>query len=304
MLDLTHLRTFVAVMQEGHLTRAAERLHISQPAASHHIRALEQQFGLPLFTRTARGLAPTAAGMRLAEGARRLLGASIELASLARELRGSPAGRLVVGTIADPQLLAWLPALVRWIQQHYPLVELSIEARISPSIRQGVLAGELEAGFFVERVLGAGMEGFEVGTREFMVAAPAAWREQLAGADWAALAALPWIVTPPGTSHAEIAERLFQPHGVRIRPVLEVGNEMLVRAMVASGLGLGFVRREFAEEGVALGTLCTVPGSTCGTALQFGYAAVRRTDPLIQLLIAGLREVLADAGGALAPPGG
>ncbi|WP_314796371.1 LysR family transcriptional regulator [Bordetella pertussis] len=78
VLNLTHLRTLVAVVQEGHLTRAAERLRISQPAASHHLRSLEQQFGLPLFTRTPQGVVPTAAGLQLSEQAARLLAVKIQ----------------------------------------------------------------------------------------------------------------------------------------------------------------------------------------------------------------------------------
>src|SRR3546814_2839895 len=109
MLNLTHLRTLVAVVQEGHLTRAAERLHISQPAASHHLRSLEQQFGLPLFTRTPRGVVPTAAGLQISERAAQLLGSSLELLSIASQLRGSASGRLAIGNIEDPPVTAALP---------------------------------------------------------------------------------------------------------------------------------------------------------------------------------------------------
>src|SRR5690349_15588874 len=101
-MDLTQLRTFVAVVQEGHLTRAAERLHISQPTASNHIKALEGTLGVQLFVRTTRGLEPTPAGLRLAESAGRVLGSTMELVSLARELQANPAGRLSLGTLADP----------------------------------------------------------------------------------------------------------------------------------------------------------------------------------------------------------
>src|SRR4029453_9980722 len=127
MFDLTQLRTFVAVVQEGHLTRASERLHISQPTASNHIRALEGHFEVQLFHRTTRGLEPTVAGLRLAEAARRVLGSSMELTSLARDPRGSPSGRLSVGTVADPKLIAQLPLLVNWLHEHYPLLEVNIE---------------------------------------------------------------------------------------------------------------------------------------------------------------------------------
>jgi len=292
VLNLTHLRTFVAVIQEGHVTRAAERLHISQPTASHHLRALEEQLGLPLFTRSFRGLTPTAAGARLAVGATKLLGASIELSSLASELRGSPSGRLVIGTIEDPPLHAKLPALLRWVRQHYPLVELSIEARISSSIRQGILSGEIDAGFFASNVVESDICGHEVGKREFLVVAPYEWQSRVEHLSPAELAELPWIVTPPGSAHSEFLALLFRSRKVDIRPVVEVSNERLLRKLVAEGLGIGVSRREFAEEGVARRLFCIVPGTTHATALQFAYARARRTDPLVQMVVAGLQEVL------------
>jgi len=112
-MDLTQLRTFVAVAQEGHLTRAAERLHISQPAASAHVRALESYFDVKLFDRTNRGLELTAAGRALAEGAARVLDSSVALETLARELRGGVGGRLDLGVNADPTLTR-LGSLVSW----------------------------------------------------------------------------------------------------------------------------------------------------------------------------------------------
>lgn len=147
VLNLTHLRTLVAVVQEGHLTRAAERLRISQPAASHHLRSLEQQFGLPLFTRTPQGVVPTAAGLQLSEQAARLLASSLELLSTASELRGSASGRIAIGTIEDPSVHAALPSLIKWFHEHYPLIELSIESRNSSSIRQGILTGKSTRAF-------------------------------------------------------------------------------------------------------------------------------------------------------------
>lgn len=301
VLNLTHVRTFVAVMQEGHLTRAAERLHISQPTASNHLRALEQQLGLALFTRTPRGLTPSSAGRRLAEGAIQLFGASIKLTSQASELRASPSGRVAIGIVEDPQLNGRLPTLVRWVHQHFPLVELSIESRISFSIRQGILAGELDAGFFVAATQDDGMCGYEVSRREFVVVGPYSWRERLRQASWRQLATLPWITTPTGSAHSEIAAQLFPSSEVNIRPLLEVSNERLLRTMVAEGLGVGIARRDLAEEGVLRNELYIVPDTARDTALQFGYAQVRSADPLVQMLLSGLREVL-DGSALLAPP--
>lgn len=67
MADIHHLRTFLAVYRAGTFTRAAQELHLTQPAVSVHIRALETQLGKPLFRRAARGVTPTAAGRELAQ---------------------------------------------------------------------------------------------------------------------------------------------------------------------------------------------------------------------------------------------
>ena len=64
-MELYHPRTFVAMAEEGNLSRAAGKPHLSQPAVSAHVKALEEELGVSLFVRTARGMEPTASGRRL-----------------------------------------------------------------------------------------------------------------------------------------------------------------------------------------------------------------------------------------------
>jgi len=299
-MDLTQLRTFVAVVQEGHLTRAAERLHISQPTASNHIKALESHLDIQLFVRTTRGLEPTAAGIRLAGCASRVLGCTIELVSLARELQASPYGRLSLGTLADPQTNR-LPALVAWLRVHHPLLELNIETRSSLSTKQGLHSGELDAGFFIGSALEDDMDGVVLRILDYVVTGPSAWKDRLPVADWRELAALPWIVTPKGTSNAELCERFFKPRGLQINVALEVNNDALLRALIVEGVGIGFVRREIAEEGQARGNYSIAPMTLSSAKLLFGYVRARKTDPVIQTVEAGLQNLWFH-GGKTTPP--
>lgn len=302
MPDLVQLRTFVTVAEEGHLTRAAERLHISQPTASAHIRALEAEFRLQLFHRTARGLEPTSAGLRLADAAGEVLGSSRALGGLAEQLRGSHDGRLSLGALAEPGLLALLPRLVQRLQERNPLLTVNIEARNSLSTQQGIRAGELQAGFFLSPVLDADLDGFRLRAFDYVVAGPHGWRETLRCADVADLAALPWVGTPPGSSSAELMQRLFRSRGLRAAVPVEVSNEILLRAMIAGGLGIGFMRRDVAEEGAARGIYCIVAGTACQAMLQFGYRKAHGGDPLLQSFTALLREVLVEDAAALPVP--
>ena len=75
-MDLYQLRTFLTVAEEGHLTRAAEKLFTSQPAVSTHIRVLEEELGVQLFERSAKGMTLTAQGTALREHARRIVDAT------------------------------------------------------------------------------------------------------------------------------------------------------------------------------------------------------------------------------------
>ena len=88
MIDLVQLRTFVAVAEEQHLTRAAERLYLSPSAASGHIRAVEEALDIQLFVRTKRNLELTRAGEVLLREAQALLSDATRFGSFGRELRG------------------------------------------------------------------------------------------------------------------------------------------------------------------------------------------------------------------------
>src|SRR5215510_8299405 len=117
-MNLRSLRTFVATADSGGLGRASERLHLSQPAASRQIDALEAEFGVPLFQRVGRRLQLTSEGEDLLRQSRRLLADADLLAERARALKGGQAGTLRVA--ASPQIISSLlaPILPRFRDRH------------------------------------------------------------------------------------------------------------------------------------------------------------------------------------------
>src|SRR6476620_7214529 len=99
LLEVRHLRLVRAIAEEGGPTRAAARLHLTQSAVSHQLAELEGRLGVPLFARVRRRLTPTAAGARLVEDARGILG---ELARVERELhRAGQTKRAVVRIVVE-----------------------------------------------------------------------------------------------------------------------------------------------------------------------------------------------------------
>src|ERR1700733_5372499 len=118
-IELRHLRYFVAVAEELHFGRAAQRLHLAQPPLSQQIRKLEDILGHALFTRTSRAVRLTAAGETLLERARRTLQNVQEDLDEARSVGRGEVGSLRVGFIGSAMLTP-LPAMLGHYPPQYP----------------------------------------------------------------------------------------------------------------------------------------------------------------------------------------
>src|SRR4051812_15015423 len=141
-MDLRHLRYFVAVAEELHFRRAAERLHVAQPAVSEQIRKLEAELGVTLLQRTQRSVALTVPGAALLEEARRVLRQADVAVRAARSARDHELGRLRVGYMADA-LPASIPRALAAFRGAAPGIELLLESgptlRLLADVRRGAL---------------------------------------------------------------------------------------------------------------------------------------------------------------------
>src|SRR5512146_2477897 len=122
-MEFNRLRSFAAVAEAGHLTRAADKLHVSQPALSAQIKALEDELGVELFERVPSGMTLTSAGKRLLPVARSVLAAAQALHTEARVLRGEVAGHVRLGTVSDPDFMR-LPRFLAEAVERCPLLEI------------------------------------------------------------------------------------------------------------------------------------------------------------------------------------
>ena len=105
---------------------------------------------------------------------------------------------------------------------------------------------------------------------------------------------MPWILTPAGNSHADMLLTLFHGCGLTPRRAVEANNDLVIRTMVASGVGLSLVRSDHAEKGARAGTMSLSPVAVAGTELLFAFRKARREEPAIQALVAELKGVWGD----------
>ena len=146
-MELRHLRYFVAVAEEGHITRAAERLGIQQPPLSHQIRALERELGVQLFRRLPRGVELTEAGRSFIEDARAALarvGQGVEAAK--RAARGEQ-GHLRLAVPPTAPFHPFVPQVILAFREAYPLVSLTMEENLRMETLDQLRGGQMDVAF-------------------------------------------------------------------------------------------------------------------------------------------------------------
>lgn len=279
-MDIQTLRIFAAVAREGNLSRAADKLALTQPAVSLQIKGLQAATGLTLFTRSAQGMNLTRDGAALLPLADKVLAAQADFKNAAAGLHTQVRGRLRIGTILDPEFTR-LGAFLKVLVETAPQVETELRQAMSGDVLAQIDSGELDVGFYLgapgpaltrspgsqsnrpaahagraQQAMNSGANRHhdlapQFAVRELMhftyrVLAPAGWGPRVLGRDWKALAALPWIATPPASAHHRLLASVFEPLGVEPRRVALVDQEASMLDLVKSGVGLSLVRDSIA----------------------------------------------------------
>ena len=287
-MDYTLLRAFVIVAREGNLTRAAARLHLTQPAVSLQIKNLQEMLGVVLFARTSHGLLLTRDGEALLPHAERALAAAADVQRAAAALRHDVSGTLRIGTILDPEFLR-LGGFLRQFVEAYPRIETAMRHGMSGWVLERVRSGDLDVGFYIGD---PAQDGTRDGERfhvvrltpfAYRVLAPAGWHNRVnkGKRGWAALAKLPWIWTPPESAHNRLLSRVFREAGATPVIVAEVDQEPSMLDLVKSGVGLSLARDSIALREAHAHALTIVEDVTVPTQLSFVALAERREEPAI-----------------------
>jgi DNA-binding transcriptional LysR family regulator len=239
-IELRHLRYFVAVAEELHFGRAAQRLHLAQPPLSQQIRKLEDILGYALFTRSSRAVRLTSAGEVFLERARRTLRNVQEDLDEARSIGRGEVGFLRVGFIGSAMLTP-LPAMLGQYRRRFPKVHLQLHESYTSRVLQLLADETLDAGFLRD---GGPTPGFEVEVlfSEPLVAVvpahhPLADKTSISAAQ---LRDQPFVFFSP-TAGTHAYEKGIAPcveRGFRPRVVQEAPQWLTVLRLVGAGLGV------------------------------------------------------------------
>lgn len=253
------LRCFITVAREGTVSRAASLLNLTQPAVSLQLKGLEESTGLQLFNRTHAGFTLTEAGAALLPLAHRAIAASSDFRTMAGSLKETQRGTLRVGTILDPEFTRLGP-FVRRLGASSRNTEVFLRYGTSDDVLTQIGNGELDVGFYIdatpegpprfaERTIEDGKYQLArlIGYR-YHVIAPAEWTDKVAGKDWADLASLPWLATPPTSAHRRLLDSIFRPLDALPRRAAFADQEEAMIDLVESGAGLSLARDRLIEQ--------------------------------------------------------
>lgn len=284
-MDIHQLRTFATIARTGSIARAAERLALSQPALSGHVKSLEEELGLRLFDRNAKGMVLTQAGRRILRHAEQLLAVRDDLLAEAKTLQGMLHGTLRLGIAGNANTLR----IDRWLEilaDRHPDISVQLEAAPSARIVEDIITGKLDAGCITALPSeAAGLAFLELKRFKVHAVAPAAWLDRAGGAP--GLATLPWILPLPGTICRRIADMVMVRHGIRPAHVACVANESIVKELVRNEIGIGFLHEDSLDEDPLRIRLEPLDGYEGEARVGFAYPA-ENASPLLSAAITAL----------------
>jgi DNA-binding transcriptional LysR family regulator len=273
MLDTDQLRSFLAIVDEGSFTRAAERVHKTQSAVSMHIRRLEEQLGCALFVKHGRGAKLTAEGEQLVDYARRIL--SEEAGALAALSRKGLRGTVRFG-VPDDYAEAFLADILLRFNHRHPLVEIAVSCENSIELSGLVRAGAIDLALVTDF---EDLEGFELIREERLCWVVSTRFKAPAGEP------LPLAQGSPSCIWRRVADEALEGRRNRVRSLFVSRNYSAVGAIVRAGLAAtvlpeGLIMDGLKSIGEAEG-LPPLPLTRMGLIRRPGHAS-READALAQ----------------------
>ncbi|HEX8248072.1 MAG TPA: LysR family transcriptional regulator [Pyrinomonadaceae bacterium] len=275
-MEIRQLRAFVAIAEAKTFTAGAKRVHVTQAAISMQIRQLEDEVGLPLFTRTPRRVLMTEAGDLLLERARKILREHDAAVEEIAEIAGAEYGRLRIGSASAMFTTNQLPKILQNLKTKFPNAVVSVASGTSAALVQKIMNGESDVAFVSLPVENSNIQTELLFSDEIVAIAnpkhPLAKQKVISAA---ALADEPLILGEQGGNTRRQIDDFFLQVGVKPNVVMELSRQSAINRMVENNMGVGIASAKTVKQSVADGKFVAwwIEGATMNWEL--GLARLR-----------------------------
>jgi DNA-binding transcriptional LysR family regulator len=253
-LTLRQLQCFAAVARNRSFTRAADELHLTQPAVSMQVRQLEQQTGVTVTEQLGKQIHLTEAGEEVYRYARSILQQVAEMDDVLTRLKGLAGGKLKIAAISSANYFA--PRLLGVFLQRFPKVDVSINVTNQTAVLRQVGENEVDMAIMGQPPRDSNLDAIPFMENPLVIVAPAGHR--LAARRSIPLEELEketFLIREPGSGTRGAMQRFFREHKLRLNTGMEMGSLSAIKQSVQADLGLGLVPRGAIEAELQLGTL-------------------------------------------------
>ncbi|NBI28196.1 LysR family transcriptional regulator [Chengkuizengella marina] len=286
------LLVFTTVVEKENFSRAAEELHMTQPAVSQYIQALEQQIGTRLLERSNKFVRLNMAGEIVYHHAKEILGHYTRMQYLVDDLMNKASGNLFIGASYSFGEYV-LPQMISNMLEDYPLIKPSITIRNSKRIVNLIIKNELEIGI-VEGEFNHQSLNIEPFAEDLMYVAVAANHpfSRQKNITKQELESETWIIREEGSGTREAADKMFKTLTLNPTNKMEFGSTQIIKESVESGIGISLLSKWAIQRELSSGTLHVIEYE--GLPVRRKFSIVTRTVPFqtkaMEIFLKLLRE--------------
>jgi DNA-binding transcriptional LysR family regulator len=255
-MEIRQLKAFLAIAEAKTFTAGARRVNVTQAAISMQIRQLEDEVGIPLFTRTPRRVILTEAGERLLDRARRILREHDAALAEISEIAGAEHGRLRIGSASAMFTTTQLPWILERLKNKFPNAEITVSSGTSQVLVDKIMHGDIDIAFISLPVEAASVQTDLLFSDEIVAIAhpghPLAKQKVISAA---ALAGESLILGEKGGNTRRMIDDFFDMANVKPNVVMELSRQEAINQMVESKMGVGIAGAKAVSKEIADGKL-------------------------------------------------
>lgn len=295
-VTLRQLKVFEAVARHLSFSRAAEEMHLTQPAVSMQVQSLEEIAGLPLTEQIGKKIRLTAAGEEVARQARRIAQQLREAEEALVAMKGAEGGRLLIGVVSTAKYFA--PSLLAEFKRRHPGIELRLSVNNRSAVVRQLAENEIDLA-----IMGSPPRDFETVAEVFaehpliFIAAPdhpLAKKKRIAPLT---LASEILLIRESGSGTRSALERYLEEHKVSAGETMEMGSNETLKQAVMAGLGIAFISEHTIGLELSVQRLAIL--DVVGTPVKRQWHLVHRAEKRLLPAADAFREFMRSEGARL-----